>query len=101
MSELTKLNDEILELDMEVLQNSRVLNENKKNIELMKFTFKNTLDKKEYSNDDKREFAAINQTDINASIKALQDFEYTVRVAVIELEYKKRLFNILMKVTEV
>lgn len=97
MIDLIKLNDEIKAAEFQLLENTQTAVENKKSIEVAKFTFKNNLDKKEYSNEDKRELAALNEPGIKSAVKNLQDFEYQNKVLVIELEHKKRLLNILLK----
>ena len=97
MSELTMLNDEIVKLELALLEKQKTYAASKKNMEICKLSFKETLDKKQFSNDDKREIEALKNDMIANIVKDLQDFDFEIKVLSIEIDFKMRLFKILLK----
>lgn len=97
MSELISLNDEIVKTELLLLEKQKTYAMTKRNIEIAKMTLKDTLNKKVFSNDDKREFEASKDIMISRSIKELEDFDFEIKILRIEIDYKLRLFNILLE----
>lgn len=94
---LDRLNIDIVDAELKLLKAKTMLNEDKKQHEINKLIFKNNLDKKEYSNEDKREYAASLEPNIKANQQSLADREYQIAVDQIELEAKHRMFKILLQ----
>jgi hypothetical protein len=95
----SKLNEEIRTTELALLDRQREANEMKRNLELLKLAIKSNLDSKDkaFSNDDKREAYANEQGDVKNLNTLLQVFLYTTQVMEIELRFKIRQFEVMLK----
>jgi len=96
MNELQQLNKDVFALGRVILTRKRTNNDNVKELEIKKFNFKNNLDKKEFSNDDKRELEAMNQPTIKSMIDDNKKYSFETEIMQLEYEYKLRELNILL-----
>ena len=95
--ELIQLNQEIADLEQQLLEQQVILNETKKTFDIAKMTFKNGLDKKEFSNDEKREAAALEEPSIKQAVKDIAEYDKKNKLLDIDIRFKLRLFNIMLK----
>jgi len=94
MIDKKELSEEIFKLGRMIISRKRIEENNNNNINIMKFHFKNNLDKKIFSNDDKRESEALKQPAIKKAVDDLRDYHYETMFLELEYEHKLRLFNI-------
>jgi hypothetical protein len=65
--------------------------------DLLRLEFFNSLDKKEFSNQEKRDAAALMNPIIKAEITSIEQLEYELAIQRIELDHKQRSFRLLVK----
>ncbi len=93
---LQELNDEIYKLARMIFSRKEIASNNRKTLDIAKFNFKNNLDKKEFTNEEKRENEALRQPEIKASTEDLKQYINETSLMELEYEHKLRLFNILL-----
>ena len=98
MTDMNELNDEIRRTDLLMLARRMLANDNRTDIDLAKHEYKNTLDKAQYSNEQKREIAAEQEPTIKALVQTLEEYEYETKRMQIAQEHNKRQLDILLAV---
>jgi hypothetical protein len=100
MKEMNDLNEKIMSLEKALLKRKLEELEMQRSLELAKLNEKGKLDSKnkDFSNDEKREaFIMENFEEFRTKTKEQRDFQYETKVMEIELRFKIRELQIMLK----
>ena len=92
--DLENLNETIYQRGKELLERKEIEVNTRYALEIAKLEFKSGLDKKEFTNEDKREMEACKQPAIAEAIKELRDYKRTTQLLELDQERDLRAFTI-------